>query len=424
MAQAVAAARTPLVLDDPRFQAGRELVKRGLSDEGGVEIFGTLLEELNVKYGGSDSGSGGSGRGGGNVTTEETTTSTGTDTGRNNDTTSSRNIECAPAYYEYGNALHYAALSRREREEQQQQQQQQDEEEEEENHDDDDDDEKKPAAVPTSSTGDQPKVDGDGDGGSDDDDDDDLQLALEMMESAFSILQLYEEDATTTSTADNSSGDDKTNYLSWVLDQLPRVLMGIGDVLSSLGRFPDATDVFTRALERRKEQLEQKKGLSTASTSTATSTDNASVKPDPSLDLLKSYRLVCEAAVATAQALLDCPPDEDVITTETKSLLVPKDERISYVEGYYWQARDALQEVLLTLAELEGKGQNQAQTTSQPGGVPATVVVDKAMKEDVSHIAILVMGLGEALAEAKEEDKQDQSPGPDGGEPLKKRSKR
>jgi tetratricopeptide (TPR) repeat protein len=386
---------SPLVVNDPRFQAGRKLVERGLSNEGGVEIFATLLEEVNTKYG--------------------------------NDS-----IEAAPAYYEYGNALHYAALSRVEENNNADNGDNDAEEETESSNKkttplvevDDVDDEKKPAAVET-------KGDGDDDGDDvkdpsspeDESDDDDLALALEMMESAFSILQLYEEEGLAARSANASSsrttpeaGDgnasssennEKIRYLDWVQGQLPRALMGIGDVLSSLGRYADATDVYTRALERRKDQLEK--------TKTGTSTNSQSTPP--SLELLKSNRLVCEAAIATAQALLNCPPDEDVITTETKTTLVSQQERVSFIEGYYWQSRDALQDVLLTLAELEAR----SKSTNTSSGVPAAVL-DQTTKEDVSHIATWVMGVGEELAAIKEQEAASKDDIPT--EPLKKRSKR
>ena len=42
---------TPVVVRDPRFQAGRKLVQQGLAQEGAIEIFATLVEEATNKYG-------------------------------------------------------------------------------------------------------------------------------------------------------------------------------------------------------------------------------------------------------------------------------------------------------------------------------------------------------------------------------------
>jgi hypothetical protein len=52
-----------------------------------------------------------------------------------------------------------------------------------------------------------------------------------MMENSFSILDDYKDDTTS-----------HTEYVEWVQEQLPRVLLGIGDTLSALERHADAAD--------------------------------------------------------------------------------------------------------------------------------------------------------------------------------------
>ncbi|KAL3912269.1 MAG: hypothetical protein SGILL_006950, partial [Bacillariaceae sp.] len=163
-------AATPIVTRDPRFLAGRKLIERGMATEGAVDIFATLLEEATQKYG-------------------------------------EASVESAPAYYEYGNVLLRAAMK------EQQQQQQQDEEDgvkEEEDHrqaaaeaaerrnggssttattpthPNDDDDDQKPAAVKSEPETEEKEEEEENE--DNDDDGNDADLALEMMENAYSIL--------------------------------------------------------------------------------------------------------------------------------------------------------------------------------------------------------------------------------------------
>ena len=316
---------TPVVTRDPRFQAGRSLVQKGLAKEGAIDIFATLVEETSTKF--------------------------GTD-----------HIETAPAYYEYGNALLRAAQSEVERHEemedeehdntinpikqgnemlrqaaaeaaehrqqQQQQQQQQNQQEvelgkskdrpsqdemkgeldfkpaarcvkEESNGDDHGEPEiqassashnefvskveavkgeqQTPLEVSSSANDGATKEEGEeGDAVEnhskeiDDDDENsgsDLSLALEMMENAFSILDQYKD-----------KGDDR--YRAWTTTQLPRVLLGIGDVLSTLGRHADAADAYSRALEMRQGILaafgNETQRLQTSSSSSSSSLSSSS----------------------------------------------------------------------------------------------------------------------------------------------------
>ena len=69
-----------------------------------------------------------------------------------------------------------------------------------------------------------------------DESDDDVQLTLEYMETAWSIL-------------------DQKDNTAWAKEQAPRFLTGIGDVLSALQRHADATDAYCRALGHRQEHL-------------------------------------------------------------------------------------------------------------------------------------------------------------------------
>jgi tetratricopeptide (TPR) repeat protein len=388
----------PVVTRDPRFHAGRQLVQKGLAAEGAVDIFAMLVEETVSKYG-------------------------------------SASVESAPAYYEYGNALLRAASKAQAQEQpetteiteiavkeegenprqrlakaaelriKQQQQQPQIETGK------DQEDSKLPAKVPsakvTSATAPveaiptehsnknkkpaavigqdenknenkasavqvQVKKEADEDKTySSTSSSSDFSLALEMMENAYSILDNYQE-------------QENDDYNKWLSDQWPRVLLGIGDALSAMGRHADAADAYSRVLENRQQALDQFH------------------KSDFLLAHLIAHRKVVEATILIAEELLAHPSgnNEHVVTTETKTLIVKADERVEYATGYYDKARDALQETVYYMATLASKNIDMG-----------------SEKADVCYVATMVMGVGTELA-AIDEQAQIQNK-----EPAKKKAK-
>lgn len=127
----------------------------------------------------------------------------------------------------------------------------------EQNAEDADDDENNDDTT-TNHDGDSDAVSGDED---DDDDDengslDDIQLALEMMETSWSILDAYQQQDRSEHHPNNNNNNRK-NYDAWVMEQIPRVLTGIGDALSVLDRHADAADAYLRALDHRQTVLNQ-----------------------------------------------------------------------------------------------------------------------------------------------------------------------
>ena len=365
--------------------AGRKLVERGLADEA-IAVYATLLEETRQQYG---------------------------------DTS----IETAPAYYEYGNSLLRAvAKNQRQQEEQDHQQQQHDDTEttkeeqrsaaaaaaenrqqstkvSEENEETvkkpaaigvrvsskDDGDENEPdndEKLEQKSQQDQEKSNRDNDEG-----DEDLNLALEMMENSFSILEEYQD-----KTREGLGSDKCSNqYVEWVKTQFPRILLGLGDTLSTLNRHADAADTYSRALELRKECLQEFEDRERSSGSKILTIEH-----------LRAHRMVCDASILIAEALFLCPPGNDVVTTETQSLIVKADERVSYARGYYDQARDALQEAVVLM-----------------GSLSRNVDLGRE-KEDVCFLATLVMGVGETLAAIDEQATAAAA----STEPSKKKAKR
>jgi tetratricopeptide (TPR) repeat protein len=399
----------PIVVRDPRFVAGRATVGEAPS----VVLFATLLQEAVAKYGES-------------------------------------HIETAPAYYEYGNALF--RLAQRQHEEQQHPEQQNKEV-----IDGGGDAQKKRAreaaalaaarraqrdtavlskAAAASADVDIPSstcetkkeseqalavdsansavaaeaVPHDEDdqlenhvgsqGGEGDDEEDDIQLALEMMETAWSILDYESGLATHLDGNDSSNASDAGHqssppkYAQWIDEQLPRVLIGIGDVLSALGRHADSADAYLRALEHRQRELDA--ALSIALTS---------------LGLLQCRRKVVEINILIAEELLACDHDHSVVTSESSVVLVPAGQAIEYARGYYNKARDELQETVVLLGQM--------------ASATATISAEAERrfseeKENVCFAATLVMGAGEALAEL---DEQKDTAAATGKEPNPKKSK-
>jgi len=263
----------PKICYDPRFRAGRALVKIGKASEGAINMFASLLEETRIKYG-------------------ETS------------------LEAAACYYEYGHSL-FCGLSACD------------------------------AEKNDSSTTKLLKADND-----------DLALALEMMETAFAVIDQHCEEQ-------NGTGSIE----SWVDEQRPRILVGIGDVLSFQNKHADAVDAYIRAVPFRQEAVERATNKIT-------------------LDYLKRRRLLTETFILVTEALLACPLGVDVIASSSPTILVKGEEKLDYVRGYYEKARDELQETVLLM-----------------GTVAAAGLDFQSEKEDVCFLATMLMGIGNTLSD-------------------------
>ena len=358
----------PVVARDPRFRAGRTCMQQGKAEQA-VSIFATLLQEARQKFGDD-------------------------------------HVETIPAYYEYGNAL-FRSLQQQEQVSPESTTDIQQEAEAEAVGD------RKPSAreaaaaaaerraagaaaasqtlppptpeasvsIKTKESSTQQKGDvaesevakkpsDEESSSSSENDGSDIQLALEMMETAWSILDQYRE---------NSSNVDK--YKAWVKEQTPRILTGIGDILSAINRHADSTDAYCRALAHRQVDLAEY-------TNQATDDDDTKKTAEQySLSFLKCRRLLVETNVLIAEELLACPPDKDVVTTESGDMLVSAAERVEYARGYYDRAREELQETVLLMGELAAKQ-----------------IALGEEKENVCFAATLVMGVGTSLAEIDEQE--------------------
>jgi hypothetical protein len=408
MAESVS--KIPKAVSDPRFRAGRRLLTEAHQSEAAIQVFASLLQEAEKSYG-------------------------------------VESIETAPVFYEYGNALfrHNAASldddrnddegssggskekatdvsalqNRREAAAAAAEKRSQKPCEEESSHDGD----KKPAAVSSQpDNGDNIKgetpepeqkvVVGDedeGDEGDDEDDeeedeedkdDEDIQLSLEMMENAYSILEEYlEKDSGDHNSSITPSARD---YRDWAWEQQSRVLTGIGDVLSTMERHADAAHTYFRALELRQERLEQVFGN--------TGGDNKDQKKT-TIEYMRARRLIVESNILIAHEFLKCTPGADVVTTETKAMIVRAAERVDYARGYYETARDELHTTISLHAQLSATG--------AAGGNDDTANDLTKEKENICYASTMVMDVGVQLARIDEENQAAESK-----QPVKKKAKR
>jgi tetratricopeptide (TPR) repeat protein len=333
----------PPVVKDARFRASRTLVTRGEADQA-IETFALLLGECRRAYASAENDGAAPSK---KQKIDQVAAKNRDDEQVRDDERDVDDIRSAPAYYEYGNALFRAAVHAAATEE---------------------------TSIASTETVDalsapEAKTETDEGGMGEDDDEndsnqDDVKLALEMMETAYAIMDNY-----------YFHNDSKANqiYRSYVGEEIPRVLTGIGDVLSFLRRHADAADAYARALQYRQELV-------------AAFEEN----DKHSLRFLESRRKVVEATVLLSEELLACPADQDVVTTETKVTIVAAAERVDYARGYYNQARDELQEVVFLLGVLVSESSKHVASVPDPL---------QEEKENICFVATLVMNVGTMLAE-------------------------
>lgn len=341
----------PSITSDPRYRAARRLIASGRSADGAIEMMATLVEEARSKYG-EDS------------------------------------VEAAAAYYEYGNSL-FRAVEKRKADEREIMR--------------DGPGEPTSNASPTTMG---PKSEKKPDAACTDE-----ELALELMENAFAIYDRYYDEAVDKDGNEKEDGEAirtaavDTTLVPWVEEQLPRVLGGIGDVLSALGRHPDAVDAYTRKaqhLDDALRDLSERKG-------------DKDVE-DIGLDFLRARRLLCEANILVAEALLRCPPGHDCVLSETGDVLVEAKDLMDYAQGYYDQARDELQETLYIMGRMAPRNSGD--------NVPEEVSREFATeKENVCFCAQMLGGVGNLLAERDEEHEKDKGDNDDDNGPNAKKQR-
>mmetsp|Transcript_449 Transcript_449/g.633 ORF Transcript_449/g.633 Transcript_449/m.633 type:complete len:304 (+) Transcript_449:200-1111(+) len=171
----------------------------------------------------------------------------------------------------------------------------------------------------------------------------------------------------TSSTTSVSTEKKKDPYLEWSLEQLPRALVGIGDIQSFQQKHGDAIQSYLNALPYREAALEKL----------------ANIKPDEeseidlrtTLEVMKSRRLLVEVYTLIVEEILQCLPGHDIKTSESNEVLIKDTDRIKMAKIYYEKAREELQEVIFLMAKIDSE-----ETTAE--------------KENVCHLATMVMEAG------------------------------
>ena len=225
----------------------------------------------------------------------------------------------------------------------------------------------------------------------DDDNDDDLDLAFEMMDISWSIfLSLLVDDE------QDNNVKSKLVIQTWVNDQLPRVLRGIGDLYSYRGEYANAVDVYIRAMHYREEAWDQLEKTTTSS-----------------IDELRCKRLLVELYALISETLLYCPPGQDIIahhpkmSGENKTILLSKsNNRLDIAQSYYEMARLGLEDVLCLYGKIMAKSTLTTATVSTT--TAATVdqqqeqqqMMDNMLKnekEDIGYLVMTIVGIGNAI---------------------------
>ena len=217
--------------------------------------------------------------------------------------------------------------------------------------------------------------------------DDDLSLALEMMETSVGILLNYHYHDDDDDDDANNGNDTKQK---WILEQLPRILICIGDLHSHRGEYGRAVDAYCRALSYRDKAWNAVKQR--ASTHVTNGDKKSSKEALLTLEALQCQRKMVEINALIVEALLACPSGEDVVCPdeddESKlNVLVPSKERISYAQSYFQEARLGNDDVLLRIGTMKKK---------RLGGDL------KEEKVDVAYMLQMVVGVGRALSDVLE----------------------
>jgi len=254
--------------------------------------------------------------------------------------------------------------------------------------------------------------------------DEDLDLALEMMMVAYSILdealegedeeeggeEKGEEEKGETEADQGGDAKGESKYRDWLTEQRPRILVGLGDALACRGRRADAVEAYLRALEFRRADCDEAKKVEAGK-----GQDMAAL-----LQAMKRRRLYVEANALIAETLLACPEGEDVVTTETGTKLVDADERVDYARGYCDKAREELQDLLLfygqVVASLSSSSAAASASRSSPSSSNKKNGNDESeqlanAKQDIVFVSSLVAGVATALAVLDEEQQRQEQDG-------------
>lgn len=201
----------------------------------------------------------------------------------------------------------------------------------------------------------------------------DVEDALEYMVKACSILYDYDANNSNPQLQCTASEDADvvSDCLIWVKDEIPRYLIGIGNVQSYQAKHADALESYLNALPYREEVCDRYKKESHQTVAS-----------------LRHQRLLAETYVLIAEELMNCKPEQDVVHSETCNVIVRGEEITSLTQSYYDQARNQLQDIVYFMATLVGQGPSPSLDSE---------------KQDICHLATLLIEVGMSLAQQSEE---------------------
>jgi hypothetical protein len=121
------------------------------------------------------------------------------------------------------------------------------------------------------------------------------------------------------------------DYSLWAKDQIPRVLIGIGDLHSYQQKHAEAIEVILNAIPYRE--------------AAANSCKNHEKKSEANVSSLRIHRLVAEVYILASEELLRCPHGKDLIHEETKNVVVKAEDIGRLAQTYYEKAKEKLQDI-------------------------------------------------------------------------------
>ena len=169
-------------------------------------------------------------------------------------------------------------------------------------------------------------------------DEEDLLLAKDLMETSLVIHQRYVEETEGSKSLNeiierqSDSNEKYESYLEWSRDQIPRILTTIGDICAFKNLHIDAFYFYLQASPLRESSLKSEK-------------DKYHSRKTVTKNIITAQRHAVEINILSAEALLACPTDRDIVPSVTNEVLIKSTDIVDLANGYYQNARDGLQEM-------------------------------------------------------------------------------
>ncbi len=175
---------------------------------------------------------------------------------------------------------------------------------------------------------------------------------------------------------------EQDSYVEWAKDQIPRVLIGIGDLHGYQKKHAEAIEVLLNAIPYREDAAKECKM-------------DKDVHVEIGVSSLRVHRLLVETYVLAAEQLLMCPSDEDQVHGETQNVIVKGKDVGRLAQTYYDQAKEKLQDIVYMMASMEQKAKGPESSSNL-----------ESEKQDICHLATMLMEVGMNLASRIEEEEE------------------